>query len=338
MFERKGTRRMNIMYATDDNYVEIMAVSIQSLFDTNNPKDIHLFVVTDNISKSNEDKLLDMVETNGSTITLIEKPDIRKMLGVELKTLRWSDSAYSRLFLKLLYSEYSEIEKILYIDCDTLIVGSLIELWETDISDYLGAACLECMSKWHKKIVGASAKDNYVNTGVLLLNVKRWQDEDIDSQMMEFIQRYKGKTEYVDQGVINGTISNRLLLVHPRYNLTSLGYDFTYDEMQIYRKPDFGYSKEEWEEAVSNPAVVHFTTSFLSIRPWYEGSNHPYAVMWMETRSKTPWKECGYRELRNRNKRDLIESWYRKMPSKIALSLAGIMHAYIKPIYHKISS
>lgn len=322
------------MYATDDNYVEIMAVSIQSLFQHNDPKEICLYIVTDHIQEVNKERLVTMVQNQGAQITLIDKPDIRKLLGVELKTLRWSDSAYSRLFLKLLYSDYPEVKKLLYIDCDTLITDSLQDLWNTDIQDYLGAACLECMSRMHKKIIGALPKDNYVNTGMLLLNVTRWKQEDVDSQMMAFIQKYNGKTEYVDQGVINGTISNRFFLVSPRYNLTSLAYDFTYEEMLTYRKPDFGYSKEEWEKAIEKPAIVHFTTSFLSIRPWYEGSKHPYAKQWKETHDETEWKDEPYRELMGRKKRDKKEYYYRKLPRKIAIESAGILHAYVKPLLY----
>lgn len=327
---------MNVMYATDDNYVEIMAVSILSLLEHNDPQNINLYIVTDSIQETNKDKLVSMIMEKGASITLIEKPNIREILGVDLKTLRWSDSAYSRLFLKLLYSEHPSIEKLLYIDCDTLITDSLVELWNTDIDDWLGAACLECMSRMHKKIIGASAKDNYINTGMLLLNVKRWKEENIDLQMIQFIQKYKGKTEYVDQGVINGTISNRFKLVSPRYNLTSLAYDFSYEEMQIYRKPDFGYTKEEWQNAINQPAIIHFTTSFLSIRPWYEGSSHPYANKWKDIHDRSLWKEEGYRTLQNREKREKRAKIYRMLPTSIAVRGAGILHAYIKPLMYKM--
>lgn len=328
---------MNVMYATDNNYAEIMAVSIMSLLKHNTPSDICLYIVTDSVSDENKNRLSDMIKNEGADLVFIEKPDIRGMLGVELKTLRWSDSAYSRLFLKMLFAEYPGVDKLLYIDCDTIIVDSLEELYETDVVDYLGAACLECMSKVHKWIVGATKKDNYVNTGMLLLNVNRWRVEDIDSMMGDFIKKYKGKTEYVDQGVINGTISNRFKLVSPRYNLTCLAYDFTYEEMQIYRKPDFGYSKDEWLEAIERPAVVHFTTSFLNIRPWFEGSKHPYAAMWKEIHDTTPWRNNDYRELRSRRSRDRKESLYRKMPRGFALGVAGFLHSYIKPCVFVIS-
>jgi lipopolysaccharide biosynthesis glycosyltransferase len=327
---------MNIMYAADDNYAEIMAVSILSVIENNRNEKLHFYIVEDSISSDNLEKLRTMIETNGAKITFIKKPDIRGKLGVELKTLRWSDSAYSRLFLKELFGENTEVGKLLYLDCDTLIVDSLRDLWDTDISDCLGAACLECMSNMHKKIIGAKKTDNYVNTGMLLLNVRKWIDEDIEALVSEFIRKYKGKTEYVDQGVINGTVSNRFKLVNPRYNLTALAYDFTYEEMQIYRKPQFGYSKEIWENAVKNPAIVHFTTSFLSIRPWYEGSRHPYAIKWKETHDRTPWADKTYRELRNREKRDSKERLYRDLPRGLAVRGAGFLHAYIKPLVYKI--
>jgi lipopolysaccharide biosynthesis glycosyltransferase len=327
---------MNIMYATDDNYAEIMAVSALSVIENNRDEELHFYIVEDSISTENLEKIRTMVETEGAKITFIKMPNFRGKLGVELKTLRWSDSTYSRLFLKELFGEKPEVDKLLYLDCDTLIVDSLRELWDTDISDCLGAACLECISNMHKKIISAKKTDNYVNAGMLLLNVRRWIDEDIETITSEFIRKYKGKTECVDQGVINGTVSNRFKLVSPRYNLTALAYDFTYEEMQIYRKPQFGYSKEVWENAVKNPAVVHFTASFLSIRPWFEGSKHPYAAKWKETHDRTPWANNSYRVLKNRDKRDRKEQLYRKLPRGLAVRGAGFLHAYIKPIIFKI--
>lgn len=329
-------KNMNVMYAADENYAEIMAVSIKSMMLTNKWEKIHFYLVEDGISDENRKKLTEMITGDGNEVSFIAKPDIRGILGVELKTLRWSDSAYSRLFLKELFGRETKIEKILYMDCDTLIVDSLEELWNTDVSDALGAACLECMSNMHKKIIGAMPKDNYINTGMLLLNVKRWIAEDIQKTEADFIRKYHGKTEYVDQGVINGTVSNRFILVNPRYNMTALGYDFTYEEMQIYRKPSFGYSREEWNTAVEAPAVVHFTTSFLSVRPWYEGSKHPYATEWKKVHDMTPWENNPYRKLKNRKQRDKKETLYRKFPRIIAVRGAGFLHAYVKPIVYKL--
>lgn len=326
---------MNIMYAADDDYAEIMAVSILSVIESNKEiDDLVFYIVEDHITQENLEQLRSMIEANGRKVIFIKKPDIRGILGLELLTLRWSDSAYSRMFLKELFEENSPVKKLIYIDCDTLIVDSLKDVWNEDINDYLGAGCLECMSNIHKRIIGAKKTDNYLNTGFLVLNVEKWIKDDIQTKILEFIRKYKGKTEYVDQGVINGTVSNRFKLLDPRYNLTTLAYDFTYEEMQIYRKPQFGYEKEVWENAKKNPVTIHFTTSFLSIRPWFEGSKHPYANLWKEIHEKTPWKNRPYRELRNREKRNRNEKIYKKMPRWLSVRVAGFLHAYVKPIIY----
>lgn len=327
---------INVMYATDENYAEIMCVSILSLLESNMDSKFHFYLVLDSVTDESSEKIRAMILDKGSEVTFIPKPDIRGMLGVSLNTLRWSDSAYSRLFLKELFGDPPVIDKLLYIDCDTIITDSLRSLWETDISDYLGAGCWECMSNMHKRIVGADKRSNYINTGMLLINVRRWVEEDIQDLVSEFIQKYKGNTEYVDQGVINGTVSNRFRIVDPRYNMTALGYDFSYEEMRIYRKPQFGYSKEVWERAVENPAVVHFTTSFLSIRPWFYGSMHPYAAKWKEVHDRTPWKNQGYRELKDRDAKEKKIQMYRSMPKGLAVRAAGFLHAYVKPIMYVI--
>ena len=326
--------KINVMYAADDNYAEIMGVSILSLIQLNRDEDLCFFIVEDEISQENKDKLQRMITDEDKEVYFIKKPDIRGLLGVELKTLRWSDSSYSRLFLKRIFKNFPEVKKLLYIDCDTLVVDYVRLLWETDIQNYLGAACLECMSNMHKRIIGAKPTDNYVNTGMLLINVERWLNENIEEVAADFIRKHKGKTEYVDQGVINGTISNKFKLVSPRYNLTALAYDFTYEEMQIYRKPHFGYSKEEWENAKAAPAIVHFTTSFLSVRPWYEGSKHPYAEQWESVHEQSPWKDCGYRVLKKREQRDRKEKMYRSIPRWLAVRVAGFLHSYVKPVVY----
>ena len=329
--DKKST--MDVMYASDDNYAEIMGVSILSLLQSNRDvQKIRIFIIEDAISEENKSRLTNMVNEYERDVIFIQKPDIRNNLGVELKTLRWSDSAFSRLFLKELFAPYPDVHKLLYLDCDTLVVADLQDLWNTDISSYLGAACLECMSNLHKKIIGAKKTDNYINTGMLLLNVDRCVKEDVQRQASDFLKKYKGKVEYVDQGVINGTVSNRFLLVDPRYNLTALAYDFTYGEMQIYRKPQFGYSEAEWNKAVSDPAVIHFTTSFLSVRPWYEGSHHPYAATWKQIHDQSPWENYPYRKMKNRESRDRKEQLFRKLPRRLAVRIAGVLHAYVKPI------
>ncbi|MCL2052429.1 MAG: glycosyltransferase family 8 protein [Lachnospiraceae bacterium] len=328
---------MNVMYAADDNYAEIASVSIASLLENNKDADeITIYFVEDNIASENKEKLHKTAGKYQRAMVFIPKPDIRSKVQTELKTLRWSDSSFSRLYLDDVLKEHPGVEKILYLDCDTLVLSPLKELWEEDIDGYLGAAVLECMGNAHKKIIGALPQDNYINSGVMLINARKWIEEKVSAKATEFIRRHGGKIEYVDQGVINGTISNKMKIISPRYNLTSLAWDFSYEEMQVYRKPEFGYSKKEWEEALNAPSIIHFTTSFLSIRPWHEGSKHFYADCWKKYHGLSGWGEFKPRKLGGRFKRDFLEKGYKLLPNGLAARIAGFFHAHVKPALFKI--
>ena len=325
---------MNVMYATDDNYAEIAGISIESLLDNNQGvEEIRIFVVVDNVSEENKEKLCLTAEKYGRTIIFIQKPDIRGLTGTDLLTLRWSDSAFSRLYVDLIFREHKDVKKILYLDCDTLVIDSLEQLWNTDIDAYVGAAVFECMGNWHKKIVGANSKDHFFNSGVMLLNVERWEKDNVAARCTEFIKERHGRIEYVDQGVINGVLSRQIKVVDtPRYNLTALSWDFSYEEMLVFRKPDHGYSKEEWNHAINNPAIIHFTTSFLSTRPWFDGNDTPLTEKWREYKAQSQWKDAPLRSMKNRKKHDDIIAIFNRVPRGVGVGVAGFLHAYVKPL------
>ena len=330
---------MNVMYAADNGYAEIAAVSMESLLDMNRSfNKITIFFVEDAITDENKCRLVRTAEKYGREIIFLPKPDIRMICDTELRTLRWSDSAYSRLFLDILFCNYPEVHKLLYLDCDTLVVNGIQELWEEDVNGYLGAAVWECMSNMHKRIIGAKPSDNYINTGMILFNVDRWKSEKISTTCTEFIKKYKGKTEYVDQGVINGTVSNRMKIINPRYNLTALSWDFSYDEMRQYRKPEFAYEKNVWEEAINNPAIIHFTTSFLSTRPWFEGDDTPWTQKWREYKAQSEWKDEPLKIMKDKGNHEMKIKVFNRIPRRIGISMAGFLHAYLKPMAYALKA
>ena len=323
---------INVMYASDDNYAEIMGVSILSLLESNPDEKFDIYIIQDEIKPENLEKLRNMIESKGSQVIFLQKPDIRGRLGVKFDDVRWSDSTYSRLFLKDLFEDFPSVEKLLYLDCDIIIVDSVRELWDTDITGYLGAACPDPLSDWHKRILGRKKEDIYINAGMILFNVKKWIEDDVASRLTAYVKKYHGKTEYVDQGVINGTIVDEFLILPPKYNMFTVAYDFNYHDMVIYRKPYEKPDQEIWEEAVKHPVIVHFTTSFLSLRPWFEGSTHPYAKKWKEIHDRSPWKDEPYRIFKNRGRKEKIIKIYRALPNWFSVRVAGIAHAYLKPL------
>ena len=91
---------------------------------------------------------------------------------------------------------------------------------------------------------------------------------------MNFILKFDGKVPHLDQGVINGTIKNRLILPL-KYNVQSTIFSFKkYSDMLRFFSMKSFYDESEVKEAKRNPAIIHYTSFFLQ-RPWFNFCLHP---------------------------------------------------------------
>ncbi|MCM1577354.1 MAG: glycosyltransferase family 8 protein [Ruminococcus sp.] len=318
---------MNIVYASDDNFAEIMGVSLLSLFENNREcPEINVFILDGGIGGENREKLLSLGETFGRDIDFT---DVTSVLKGEMRQQRGSLSTFSRLYMGDILPAH--IQKLLYLDCDTIVMGSLGELYDTDISEHYGAGAGDCVSGEHRKILGLSPDSVYVNVGVLLVNLKKWRENNLSDKFVTFANDYNNKVPCADQGILNGVLSAKLKEIPLKYNSYTALYDFSYGDLCLFRKPSRFYTEEEVSEAKENPSVIHFTTSFLSLRPWIRGSGHPYASLWLEYKSRSSWADVPLREDSRPPLKKLMTGVYKLLPKKLAASAAGVIHAKIKP-------
>ena len=159
----------------------------------------------------------------------------------------------------------------------------------------------------------------------------------MEEKLLEFISSKHGKIQQGDQGVLNFILSHDTYCFEPRFNSVTIFYDFTYKEMMIYRKPPNFYKEEKVNKAVEEPNIIHFTTSFLSKRPWVIGSQHRYVGDWMRYKALNPWKDVPlWEDNRPKWKREGLEA-YKLMPRRIALYLIGFLQTYGRSIRNRIS-
>ena len=125
---------MDIVYSSSDSYCEIAGVSILSLLEHNrNVKELNLYLIDNQISAENKQKLEGMIASFGRTLTYLAHPDIEKRSATEINVGRWNISTFYRLFLPSMLPE--TVKKVLFIDCDTLVMQDLTPLWEMDMGD-----------------------------------------------------------------------------------------------------------------------------------------------------------------------------------------------------------
>lgn len=323
---------MNVMYLCDDNYAMIAGVSILSLMENNRDMEaINIFLVSDGISDCNIEKIKLCVKQYNRNLVILEKPDIKSLLGCNVEMHWWIENVFSRVFLGEVFKDYREVRRLIYIDCDTLIVGSLQDLWDMDLGGRTGAGVCEAMGNIHKKVIGLSKEDNYFNAGMFLIDLNKWREADVDAKASEFVNRKNGRLEYADESVLNGVLSKELKRVSPKYNLTSLSFYFTADELKIYRKSYINYSENERQEALADGRIIHFTSTYLDVRPWVEGCHHPYTDQWLDYKNKSLWAEKPLMPDNRSRKKKLARALALAMPKCLRLPVTGFMHAYVKP-------
>jgi len=325
-----------VVYASDDKFAEILGVSMVSLYENSKDMDdIIVYILESGISTANKKKLNSVAENYHCSVPVwIKAKDIRRVLGIAVAVDRGSLSQYARLFVT---SDLPKnLERVLYLDCDTIINKSIRELWNIDLHGKTIAALMDAFSKYYRVNIDLQPNDIMFNSGVMLIDLNRWKEQQVEQQLLKFICSKKGKIQQGDQGALNAILSHDTYCIEPRFNSVTIFYDFTYTEMLIYRKPPKFYSKEQIQKAIEEPNVIHFTTSFKSLRPWLIGCKHRHVNEWLKYKALSPWNESNlYKDTRPEWKKKCLNI-YNKMPRNISLYLVGVIQAYGRPLKNKM--
>ena len=306
---------LNIIYSSDDNYCIYMGVSILSVLENNkNFNSINVYIIDNNINDVNKSKLKELVELYQRNILFIDFEKYKKYLNLNMQ---WqiSISSYARLFVASMLPE--NVDKVLYFDCDTLIDDSLNELWNQDINDFYVAGVCDTVPSNTKQAIGLKNTDFYINAGMLLINLKKWRKDNLEKELLNFIDKHNGNVIHHDQGVINGVIKNKKILPL-KYNLMTSYLMMSRDDIiNFYKVEDSFYSQEQIDEAIKNPVYIHYTPGFTT-RPWVKGCKHPYVDLYWKYLKLTPWKD--FKPIKNNEKFHVkMVNWiYLNLPFDVA--------------------
>ena len=216
---------MNIVFAADNNYAAYLCVAAKSVETAHPDTAIRFYVLDTGISEANRAAVAANLHENSSIRFIPVSPDNFSTFPLNIKHI--SITTYARLKL----GEYiADCDKILYLDIDLLVKGSLKPLWETDLGDNCVGACIDLFieetNKGYKQKIGMEAQEYYFNAGVLLINLEKWRQNDIFKMSCEWVERYKDIMEYQDQDILNGLFKGQVCYLNSRFNFMPTNYDF----------------------------------------------------------------------------------------------------------------
>ena len=320
--DKMEVKRLDIVYATDNNFIDVLYASIASLYDTNGDLNLDIWIIGEKISDLNKEKINNLSkEYNQKEVNWIENCEI----PYQVKLDRGSASQYSRLMIGSVLPD--SIKKALYLDADTIILSNLIELFNICFDDKIVIGVSDVINAEYKEILNIPEDRAVFNTGVLFIDLEKWRIEQIESKLFDVICKFKGNVIQGDVGILNAVLYDSYKEINPKYNYMTIYEDMSYEDMLIFKKPVNYYSKEKLEDARNNIVIRHYTTCFLSRRPWQQGSNVAH-VREFEKFYKGEFK-CV--------KDSKILKIYNILPKKLAIRIIGFIQSKIRPKLYKIS-
>lgn len=240
--------QMDVIYALDDRFSVLTGVSIYSLC-VNNAEEfetIRIHILDAGICDENKVKLSTVTEKY-SNVKVSFYSDIDTSL-IEKYPLRgdWTLATYLRLIMPSILP--NDVEKCLYIDGDTVVCGSLQEMYSVDLKDDMLAGTLDFF------MFDDSLDHPYVNAGVLIVDMKKWRDEDITSELIAYGDNNAGALFWQDQDILNSVIESKRILP-PKYNNIGCYYSI---RKRLSKAFVNYYGKEAIIEARTNPAIIHY--------------------------------------------------------------------------------
>lgn len=276
---------MNIVYTTNELFVAKVAASICSVFENNKEmKVIRVFIVGQGISQNSKNKFVSMAKEYNRTIEIIPLNSLDEYIDFEFDTGGWNPIVLARLILDKLLP--TDVDKVLYLDGDTINVASLSDLWNTDLEDKVLGGCIEAtVNKKQKESLGMLHMP-YINAGVLLINLKLWKENSIGKKILSYYKDNAGKLFANDQDAINGTLKGKIYYLNPRYNFYNIYWFYPYKVLSDLMGDAYYYTKEEVDFAIQSPAIIHYLGEE---RPWRKGNKHKFKIYYEKYLAETPW-------------------------------------------------
>jgi lipopolysaccharide biosynthesis glycosyltransferase len=279
---------ITIACAADDGYAMHMAVMLRSVLE-NIPASqrVCIFAIDGGIKESNKAKILASLGKESVDFNWITEPvELPDNLPLAKDVLSHANKA---VYYRLLLADVLPIdqEKVIYLDSDLIVIQDLQKLWQTDIGDNYVLAVQDGSIPFVSSPYGLkkyqdlniSPENKYFNSGVLVINLKKWRDENISTKLFQYLETYKDFVQHHDQEAMNALFVGKWGEIEPQWNQTP--NFFNYPSWQ-----ESPYEEVDYYNAVNNPYIVHFAGT---AKPWNSFEKHPLRELFFHYLDMTAW-------------------------------------------------
>ena len=271
---------MNILVTLNSNYVPPLTVLLRSITVNNPSSVIDLYVAHSSLTQEDFRRIENSCDMQR---TRIHPVSIAPHILAEAPTLkRLSKETYYRLlaidFLP------PDIDRILYIDPDTVVLRSLDSFYHMDLNGSLMAAAghtkgwIEALN--HRRLKMAKGS-RYINAGIILMDIRAMRKEYTVHDIFDYITANAKKLYLGDQDVFNGMFTGKIKIVDEcLYNLDEKTFREHSEQIDL-----------DWVRR--NTVIVHYNGQYKPWKPDYKGVLQDF---YYEYRKKLPQMSLQHRK------------------------------------------
>ncbi|MGD9569927.1 MAG: glycosyltransferase family 8 protein [Sedimentibacter sp.] len=210
---------MNLLFAIDKKFVSLLINCLKSIDRFKSAQPYHVYILNSDLTKKDIEKIKNAISSNMIIHNVYVNPDIFDDLPV---TSRYPRQIYYRILAASLLPK--ELDRILYLDVDTVVINPLDNLYSMKFDGAYYIACTHVKSFLNKVNcirLGIKEQKPYINSGIMLMNLKALRKHQNVNDIVEFVQENKSKLLLPDQDIISALYGEKIKLVDSLiYNLS----------------------------------------------------------------------------------------------------------------------
>ena len=258
------TPLLNIAFCIDENYGRCTGVLITSIVMNNPGLPLSFHIFTRSILPEDRKRIAEIANRYPILIHIyyIDVAAVQNLPAAN----HYSAAIYYRFLMPPILQ--GTVDRVLYLDSDIICLGNLSELARWDMGGAAVAAVEDVPRVAAEKKQELQLRHgHYCNSGVLLIDVNRWNEANLSAQMMNILAESNGKYSLFDQDALNLVLDGQVSLLPPIWN-------------QVY---DLG---QMTHDPLPGTVFLHYTGG---VKPWRLSGRHRLSAHYHKYEAASPW-------------------------------------------------
>lgn len=289
------TNSVPIVISGDNNYAPYLGVCIKSIIENSTSQNNYeIYILEADIDMYYKTEILKMQSAN----VYIKFINISNTLNsIDINSLytcnHFTIATYFRFFIPRIFRKF---KKILYLDCDTIVLDDVSILYNIDLHNKYIAAVQDIEmfravyndkfyhSNWGEyleKTLQLTSKSGYFQAGVMIFDIKKLLDYNFEQKCLDLLSRIK--PIYVDQCIMNSVLQNKVLYTNIEWNVQwQIPLHVNIEHQLPY------HLCKKYKESLNKPKIIHYAGN---IKPWNNTNYSLSAYWWMYARKTSFYEE-----------------------------------------------